>query len=162
MQTPQGFRVELLRQAHQRALERLCGNRRRGPLVRGLPVFLVPGGPENIKRPRLGSVWRADSETGRPGGGVMMRVGQGLTFCPGGGPPASSAAWRFPTRRAVWAQRTRTWLPNALMDALLGEAALGHWALFPDTQEAYGGPGPGAAAGGDGRLGTGLRPVNVM
>lgn len=51
MQTPQGFRVELLRQAHQRALETGYVGTDDAALLEcaGLPVFLCQGDPENIK-----------------------------------------------------------------------------------------------------------------
>ena len=106
IQTPQGFRAELLREAHRRAAaDRIVGTDDAALVERlGAPrVRLVPGLPGNLKiTPPRTCRWRGGPPgewRGPAGGGAralpMTRVGLGFDVHPlVDGPPSSWAASR--------------------------------------------------------------------
>ena len=131
MQTPQGFFVGDLLKAHEAAAARYTDD---AALMEasGQPVYLVPGSPDNIKL-------TSPEDLRMVNGMVTPRVGTGFD------------AHRLAEGRALWlggvlvpydkgllGHSDADVALHALMDALLGAAALGDIGkLFPDSDSQY-------------------------
>ena len=131
VQTPQGFRVSELLAAHARAQDRYTDDAALMEAA-GFPVHLTPGSYDNIKL--------TSPEDLTMGEGMLLpRIGQGYD------------AHRLVEGRALWlggvlvpyekgllGHSDADVALHALMDALLGAAALGDIGkLFPDSDEKY-------------------------
>lgn len=144
IQTPQVFRFEQIRAAHEaRAEEQMATDDAMLMEAEGLPVYLSEGDPENLKITTPEDIPVAEQilrKRGTGGTGKMeMRVGHGydvhklvpdrdLILC----------GVKVPYERGLLGHSDADVAAHALMDAMLGAAALGDIGLhFPDTDEAY-------------------------
>ena len=133
MQTPQGFRKELLLRAHRQAHEDMTDD---AALVEALgePVRLVMGSQRNIKLTTREDLAMAEALSGarmRIGTGFdahRLREGRRLVLC----------GVDIPYERGLDGHSDADVALHALCDALLGAAALGDIGQhFPDTDERY-------------------------
>ena len=133
MQTPQGFQVPLIIKAHEAARDILTDD---AALVEqlGIPVWLVPGNTRNLKLTTQEDWAMADrlSVNGlRVGTGYdahRLTEGRRLILC----------GVDIPWEKGLLGHSDADVALHALMDALLGAAALGDiGAHFPDTDPAY-------------------------
>ena len=133
MQTPQGFRKELLLRAHRQAHEDMTDD---AALVEALgePVRLVMGSQQNIKLTTREDLAMAEALSGarmRIGTGFdahRLREGRRLVLC----------GVDIPYERGLDGHSDADVALHALCDALLGAAALGDIGQhFPDTDERY-------------------------
>ncbi len=135
IQTPQAFRYELLTEAYRRAREEGFQGTDDASLVErlGHPVAVVLGSYDNLKLTTPEDVIMARSLLTQPRVGAGYDVhrlvpGRGLIL---GGVP-------IPYSRGLLGHSDADVLVHAIMDALLGAAAMGDiGALFPDTDPAY-------------------------
>ena len=135
MQTPQGFRTDLIRKAHARAPGVLTDD---AALVEamGEPVYLVPGSPDNLKLTTPEDVQMANRFFGtgfRVGTGYdahRLVPGRRLILC----------GVEIPYEKGLLGHSDADAALHALTDALLGAAALGDIGQhFPDSDPAYAG-----------------------
>lgn len=144
VQTPQGFRTELLRAAHAQAPPDWDAADD-GALVRALgrPVALVAGEADNIKVTWPGDVARAEAILAARGRGVTMpsRVGIGWDVHPlVAGRAFRLAGIEVSAEFGPAGHSDGDPLAHAVADALLGAAALGDIGLlFPDTDPRWAG-----------------------
>ena len=142
VQTPQGFRTELLRTAHERAPQDWDAVDD-GALVRALghPVALVAGEAENIKVTWPEDVARAETILAARGehGTMPSRVGIGWDVHPlVAGRAFRLAGVEVSAEFGPAGHSDGDPLAHAVADALLGAAALGDIGqLFPDTDPRY-------------------------
>ena len=144
IQTPQVFRFDEIRAAHEaRAGEQTATDDAMLMEAEGLPVYLSEGDPENLKITTPEDIPVAEQILRkREAGGtekMEMRVGHGydvhklvpdrdLILC----------GVKVPYERGLLGHSDADVAAHALMDAMLGAAALGDIGLhFPDTDEAY-------------------------
>lgn len=137
VQTPQGFRTELLRKAHEKAdKDGYLGTDDASLLEHlGLPVRLVPGNRRNIKLTTPEDIAMAEALLGtdrfRVGTGYdvhRLTVGRKLILC----------GVEIPHPYGLDGHSDADVALHALMDAMLGAMALGDIGQhFPDTDERY-------------------------
>ena len=139
VQTPQGFTVELIRRAHEAALEQGYVGTDDASLVEhiGIPVRLTVGDRRNIKLTTPEDIKMAESFL--PRNFPALRVGQGydvhrlvegrdLILC----------GVNIPHTLGLLGHSDADVALHALMDAMLGAMALGDIGKhFPDTDERY-------------------------
>lgn len=139
VQTPQGFTVELIRRAHEAALEQGYVGTDDASLVEhiGIPVHLTVGDRRNIKLTTPEDIKMAESFL--PRNFPALRVGQGydvhrlvegrdLILC----------GVNIPHTLGLLGHSDADVALHALMDAMLGAMALGDIGKhFPDTDERY-------------------------
>lgn len=139
VQTPQGFTVELIRRAHEAALEQGCVGTDDASLVEhiGIPVRLTVGDRRNIKLTTPEDIKMAESFL--PHNFPTLRIGQGydvhrlvegrdLILC----------GVNIPHTLGLLGHSDADVALHALMDAMLGAMALGDIGKhFPDTDELY-------------------------
>jgi len=142
-QTPQGFRFSLLLEAHHRAAaEGYVGTDDAGLVERlGYPVAVVEGSPVNIKVTTPEDLRVAEAHMGRqrPEGDSPVRTGFGYDVHRlGRGGPLVLGGVEMPFESHLIGHSDADVLLHAIMDALLGAAALGDiGSVFPDTDPAY-------------------------
>ncbi|NLN17212.1 MAG: 2-C-methyl-D-erythritol 4-phosphate cytidylyltransferase [Firmicutes bacterium] len=135
IQTPQAFRAEVLREAYARAREEDFQGTDDASLVErlGLPVAVVRGSYANLKLTTPEDVIMARSFLIQPRVGAgydVHRLVPGRKLILGG--------VTIPYSLGLLGHSDADVLVHAIMDALLGAAALGDiGALFPDTDPAY-------------------------
>jgi len=150
VQTPQGFAVELLRQAFAAADDALPATDDASLVERlGRPVFVVPGEPANTKLTTPDDLARLAPAAKAP----LPVVGYGYDVhrfadpdCPGKTParPLKLGGYPINGAPAVLAHSDGDVLLHALTDAVLGCVAAGDIGrLFPDTDPAYEGMASG-------------------
>lgn len=141
VQTPQGFRLSLLRRAHERAQQDSFEGTDDASLVErlGVPVHLTLGDRKNMKLTTQEDLAIAASILQPPASWPLLRIGQGydvhrlvegrkLTLC----------GVEVPHTMGLLGHSDADVALHALMDALLGAMALGDiGAHFPDTDEQY-------------------------
>lgn len=135
VQTPQGFLLERLRAAYERAGERQFTDDAAVMEHAGMPVHLVEGEPGNIKLTTQMDVRRAEAMLGmgasRAGIGFdvhRLAEGRPLVLC----------GVRIPFERGLLGHSDADVGAHAVIDALLGAAALGDVGThFPDTDDRY-------------------------
>lgn len=137
VQTPQGFNLTLLRQAHQHALDAGLAVTDDAALmeVQGHEVLIVPGEAANVKitHPEDLSLLAGEQAMPRPCAGMGYDVHRY-----GPGRPLKLGGVLIPGGPEVVAHSDGDVLLHALMDALLGCAALGDIGQhFPDSQARY-------------------------
>ena len=129
VQTPQGFKKSLLIKAYDQALREGFRGTDDASLVEhaGFPVTMVEGDYQNIK---------ITTKEDLP---MEHRVGTGFdVHAFAEGRPLILGGVRIPHDRGLAGHSDADVLVHAVMDALLGAAALGDIGRhFPDTQEAY-------------------------
>jgi 2-C-methyl-D-erythritol 4-phosphate cytidylyltransferase/2-C-methyl-D-erythritol 2,4-cyclodiphosphate synthase len=142
MQTPQGFLRPLLCAAHAAAAgEGFTGTDDAVLLERiGEKVYLTEGESDNIKLTTPEDIAAAKAIAARrDGAGQGFRVGNGYDahrFC--AGRPLIIGGVEIPHDRGLLGRSDADALTHALIDALLGAAALGDiGGMFPDTDERY-------------------------
>jgi 2-C-methyl-D-erythritol 2,4-cyclodiphosphate synthase/2-C-methyl-D-erythritol 4-phosphate cytidylyltransferase len=142
MQTPQGFLRPLLFTAHLAAAEdRFTGTDDAVLLERiGEKVYLTEGEYDNIKLTTPEDVAAARAIAARMDGvEALLRVGSGYDahrFC--SGRPLVLGGVDIPHDRGLLGWSDADVLTHALIDALLGAAALGDiGGMFPDTETRY-------------------------
>ncbi|MCU0232045.1 MAG: 2-C-methyl-D-erythritol 4-phosphate cytidylyltransferase [Acidobacteria bacterium] len=144
VQTPQGFRTELLREAHRRA-PRDWDAPDDGAMVRALgePVALVAGETDNLKVTWDGDVARAEAVLASRKGWETMtpRIGIGWDVHPlVAGRSFLLAGVEISAEFGPQGHSDGDPLAHAVADALLGAAALGDIGqLFPDTDPRWAG-----------------------
>ena len=133
MQTPQGFRTDILRKAHEAAAGVLTDDAALAEAA-GYPVCLVEGSAANIKLTRPEDVEMAERLTGgslRTGTGYdahRLVEGRKLILC----------GVEVPYEKGLLGHSDADAALHALTDALLGAAALGDiGGHFPDSDPAY-------------------------
>jgi len=136
VQTPQGFRRELVVEAHRQALSRGISATDDAALVSLLnhTVVVVEGEQENIKLTTPSDVARfVPSSVIRSGFGMdVHRLVAGRRLCLGG--------VEIPYHLGLLGHSDADVLAHAIMDALLGAVGLGDiGAHFPDSDERYSG-----------------------
>lgn len=144
IQTPQAFRFDLIRDAYRAAHHRHIQATDDAALLEmaGTNVFVVEGSPENIKltSPEDIPVGREILRR-RTGGEQMQRIGTGYDvhrLVPGRKLILGGVEIPHPT--GLLGHSDADVLTHAVMDALLGAAALGDIGrLFPDTDAQYAG-----------------------
>jgi 2-C-methyl-D-erythritol 4-phosphate cytidylyltransferase/2-C-methyl-D-erythritol 2,4-cyclodiphosphate synthase len=138
MQTPQGFLRPLLCAAHAAAARDGFTGTDDAVLIEriGERVYLTEGDGDNIKLTTPEDAAAARAIAARlDGAAVAMRVGSGCDahrFC--AGRPLILGGVRIPHERGLLGRSDADALTHALIDALLGAAALGDiGGMFPDT-----------------------------
>lgn len=141
VQTPQGFTVDLIRRAHQTALEDGFLGTDDASLVErlGIPVQLTEGSRSNIKLTTPEDIAMAEAMLNDSPALPALRIGQGydvhrlvpereLILC----------GVHIPHTLGLLGHSDADVALHALMDAMLGAAALGDIGKhFPDTDERY-------------------------
>lgn len=141
VQTPQAFRVELIRRAHLAAqAEGYLGTDDASLLEHmGLPVQLTEGHRRNIKLTTPEDMTMAEAMLSSMPGLPALRVGQGYDvhrLVPGR--PLILCGVTVPHTTGLLGHSDADVALHALMDAMLGAAALGDIGRhFPDTDERY-------------------------
>ena len=139
VQTPQGFRLSLLRQAHEAARAEGWTGTDDASLVErlGVPVRLTEGNRRNLKLTTPEDLIMAEGILGTP----ALRIGQGYdvhAFAPDR--PLVLCGVTVPHDRGLLGHSDADVAVHALMDALLGALALGDIGQhFPDTDPRYAG-----------------------
>ena len=153
MQTPQTFRLPVIRALHERFHGDPCRATDDAELLlrAGLPVSLSPGSPENLKvtTPEdlllAERILRRRGDRAREEGKTEVRVGQGYDvhrLVPGR--KLILCGIEIPYERGLDGHSDADVALHALMDAMLGAAALGDIGMhFPDQDEAYAGADSG-------------------
>ena len=133
MQTPQGFRLSLIRRAHEAATETLTDDAALVEAI-GEPVYLVPGCADNIKLTTPEDVRMAERffpPAFRVGSGYdahRLVEGRKLILC----------GVEIPYEKGLLGHSDADVALHALTDALLGAAALGNiGGHFPDSDPIY-------------------------
>ena len=135
VQTPQGFRRDLLERAHREIGER-CTDDAALVAKLGVPIRLTEGSPRNIKLTTPEDLAMADRllrRVTRTGFGLdahRLTEGRRLVLC----------GVEIPYEKGLLGHSDADAALHALTDALLGAAALGDIGqMFPDTDEKYAG-----------------------
>ncbi|MBR3494926.1 MAG: 2-C-methyl-D-erythritol 2,4-cyclodiphosphate synthase [Clostridia bacterium] len=140
VQTPQAFRTELLRAAHERAAaDRFLGTDDASLLEHmGLPVWLTPGHPRNLKLTTPEDLTMAEALLPEPAL-PALRVGTGYDVHRlVEGRPLVLCGVTVPWEKGLLGHSDADVALHALMDAMLGAAALGDIGQhFPDRDPAY-------------------------
>ncbi len=138
VQTPQGFETDLLREGHQRLCQeegRVCTDDGEVIEMLGEEVATVQGESENIKITNPGDMTRFIEKEPH----TIPYVGMGYDVHRfGGSRPLVLGGIPIPTDLTIHAHSDGDVLLHALMDALLGAAALGDIGQhFPDSDPAF-------------------------
>lgn len=139
VQTPQGFDAALLREAHDRVRAGEAPATDDAALVEalGMPVRIIPGEAENVKitNPEDLALLRREARPPLPCNGLGYDVHRY-----GGGRPLRLGGVEIPGAPGIFAHSDGDVLLHALMDAILGCAALGDIGQhFPDSDPAFDG-----------------------
>ncbi len=138
MQTPQGFRVSDIMQAHEYAMQTGFIGTDDASLLEhmGLPVYLTEGNTCNIKITRPEDMMIAQNYIQAP---VRMHVGHGYDVHQlVEGRPLILCGVQIPHTHGLLGHSDADVALHALMDAMLGACTLGDIGhLFPDTDGAY-------------------------
>jgi 2-C-methyl-D-erythritol 4-phosphate cytidylyltransferase/2-C-methyl-D-erythritol 2,4-cyclodiphosphate synthase len=147
VQTPQGFRADVLRSALERARQEGFEGTDESSVVRwaGHPVVVVPGSPENIKITRPVDLEVAEYLLARnrnhakAGKGSKMRIGQGIDYhLLVQGRKLILGGVEIPFDKGLEGHSDADALIHAICDALLGAGALGDIGRhFPDADPAH-------------------------
>jgi 2-C-methyl-D-erythritol 4-phosphate cytidylyltransferase / 2-C-methyl-D-erythritol 2,4-cyclodiphosphate synthase len=138
-QTPQVFRVAVIRGAHAQARAQHFAATDDATLAQrcGAPVKLIPGTPENFKITTPFDLERAEAMIRKER--RQMRIGAGYDLHRLiAGRPLLLGGVEIPHEKGLEGHSDADALCHALTDAILGAAALGDIGqLFPDTDPAY-------------------------
>ncbi len=141
VQTPQGFRTAVLREAHLRAqTEAYIGTDDASLVERmGIPVHLTDGGRSNIKLTAPEDITIAEALLNAKSPAARLRVGQGYdVHCLVEGRSLILCGVKVPHTLGLLGHSDADVALHALMDAMLGAMALGDIGKhFPDTDEQY-------------------------
>ncbi len=143
-QTPQVFKTDVIRNAHRLAEEKGYYGTDDAQLVEalGLPVSVVEGGHSNIKLTTSGDMLTAETilkNRGVPSMRGRMRTGTGFdAHRLAEGRRLILGGVEIPHEKGLLGHSDADVLVHAIMDALLGAAALGDIGMhFPDTSDEY-------------------------
>ncbi len=141
VQTPQGFRTAVLREAHLRAqAESYIGTDDASLVERmGMPVHLTDGSRSNIKLTTPEDMTIAEALLHDKSPAAQLRVGQGYdVHCLVEGRSLILCGVNVPHTLGLLGHSDADVALHALMDAMLGAMALGDIGKhFPDTDEQY-------------------------
>jgi 2-C-methyl-D-erythritol 4-phosphate cytidylyltransferase / 2-C-methyl-D-erythritol 2,4-cyclodiphosphate synthase len=147
VQTPQGFRADVLRDALERAAREGFEGTDESSVVRwaGHPVVVVAGSPENIKITRPLDLEIAErlltqnQEPREAGANTMMRIGYGIDYHRlTEGRKLILGGVEIPYEKGLEGHSDADALLHAICDAMLGAASLGDIGRhFPDTDPAH-------------------------
>jgi len=141
VQTPQAFRAEVIREAHQMAARDGFVGTDDTVLVEriGKPVALVEGSRDNIKVTHPGDLERAEDILAGRSGGNVQRIGMGYDVHQlVEGRKLILGGVDIPFELGLDGHSDADVLSHVVIDALLGAAGLGDIGrLFPDTDIAF-------------------------
>ncbi|HCK11111.1 MAG TPA: bifunctional 2-C-methyl-D-erythritol 4-phosphate cytidylyltransferase/2-C-methyl-D-erythritol 2,4-cyclodiphosphate synthase [Candidatus Latescibacteria bacterium] len=141
VQTPQAFKTNILREAHEAAMrDGFVGTDDTVLAERiGKPVTLMEGSAENIKVTRPGDIERAEDILKRRLGGDVQRIGMGYDVHQlVEGRKLVLGGVNVPFDLGLDGHSDADVLSHVVIDAILGAAGLGDIGrLFPDTDQAY-------------------------
>ncbi len=141
VQTPQAFRAEVLREAHEAAQrDGFLGTDDTALVERcGKTVTLVEGSRDNIKVTHPGDLERAEDILRRRSGGTVQRIGMGYDVHQlVEGRKLILGGVDVPFEMGLDGHSDADVLSHVVIDALLGAAGEGDLGrLFPDTDSAY-------------------------
>ncbi|HAA74140.1 TPA: bifunctional 2-C-methyl-D-erythritol 4-phosphate cytidylyltransferase/2-C-methyl-D-erythritol 2,4-cyclodiphosphate synthase [Candidatus Latescibacteria bacterium] len=141
VQTPQAFKADVIREAHEAAArDGFYGTDDTALVERiGKPVTLVEGSRDNIKVTHPGDLERAEDILNRRMEGGVQRIGMGYDVHQlAEGRKLILGGVEVPFERGLDGHSDADVLSHVVIDALLGAASLGDIGrLFPDTDAAY-------------------------
>ncbi|MBS11295.1 MAG: bifunctional 2-C-methyl-D-erythritol 4-phosphate cytidylyltransferase/2-C-methyl-D-erythritol 2,4-cyclodiphosphate synthase [Gemmatimonadetes bacterium] len=141
VQTPQAFKADVIREAHEAAArDGFYGTDDTALVERiGKPVTLVEGSRDNIKVTHPGDLERAEDILNRRMEGGVQRIGMGYDVHHlAEGRKLILGGVEVPFERGLDGHSDADVLSHVVIDALLGAASLGDIGrLFPDTDAAY-------------------------